>query len=133
MEETGETHLETLLKTMNPHLHEGSYVFCSVSELSKLKDKDFIMSFKEDEGFTVILTKEHADELLLNYSFICSWITLKVHSSLEAVGLTAAFSTALTLKNISCNVIAGYYHDHIFVDVKDAQNAIDALKELCEI
>lgn len=55
---------------------------------------------------------------------------MTVHSSLEAVGLTAAFSKALTQANISCNVIAAYYHDHIFVPMKDAERAMEVLLAL---
>jgi hypothetical protein len=53
---------------------------------------------------------------------------LTVHSSLEAVGLTAAFSARLAERNISCNVLAGYHHDHILVPVDRVQDAIDALR-----
>ena len=53
-----------------------------------------------------------------------------VHSSLEAVGLTAAFALALAQQNISCNVIAGYYHDHIFVSDDDVQQALVILNNL---
>jgi hypothetical protein len=58
---------------------------------------------------------------------------LTVHSSLEAVGLTAAVSKALTEANISCNVVAAYYHDHIFVPVKDAKQAMRVLEKLPSI
>ncbi|MDG1438394.1 MAG: ACT domain-containing protein, partial [Emcibacteraceae bacterium] len=64
---------------------------------------------------------------LFEYEGIYKKITLNVHSSLEAVGLTAAFSNALTQAGISANVIAGYYHDHIFVPVNDVQKAMVAL------
>jgi len=86
--------------------------------------------YKEDEGWTVILNKLAADNLKLHYTYIASWITLTVHSSLEAVGLTAAFSKALAEASISCNVVAAYYHDHIFVDQKDAEKAMTVLIEL---
>jgi hypothetical protein len=62
--------------------------------------------------------------------FRAAWITLMVHSDLEAVGLTAAFAHALGQAGISCNVVAGAYHDHIFVPFEQALPAMDALIEL---
>jgi hypothetical protein len=69
----------------------------------------------------------------LEYSFTASWITLTVHSSLTAVGLTASFSKALSDENISCNVVAAYFHDHIFVDAKDASRAMEVLERFSSI
>jgi uncharacterized protein len=129
----GETDLNKLLKTMTPELNPGEFVFCTVNDLSAVDTKEIICFFREQEGFTVILSKELADSLALSYSFVASWITLTVHSSLEAVGLTAAFSKALTDHAISCNVIAGYFHDHIFVAKNDAQKAMKALREMSEV
>ena len=126
----GETNLNTLLKNMMPVLNEGDYVFCSISDLNGIDINEIIASFKEIEGTTVILKKQIADDLKLPYSYIASWITLTVHSSLEATGLTAAFANALADEGISCNVVAAYYHDHIFVDKKDADKAIEALTNL---
>ena len=126
---TGEKNLQQLLKTMQPQLNSGDFVFCTLSDLSKINIADVLMLFKEQEGFTIIVTKEMADHLQLTYSFIAAWITLTVHSSLEAVGLTAAFSNALAAEGISCNVVAAFYHDHIFVDKKDALDAMTILKQ----
>lgn len=123
----GETNLDKLLKTMKPKLNIGDYVFCVVDDLSTVNQEDAVLFFKEEEGYTIIIKRELADSLKLTYSFIASWITLTVHSSLEAVGLTAAFSKALSEEGISCNVVAAFFHDHIFVDKKDSEKAIEIL------
>ena len=70
MPNTGETNLEELLKTLKPKLNKGSYVFCSVNDLNNINLKDILLLFKENEGNTIILKKELADILKLNYSFI---------------------------------------------------------------
>ncbi len=127
---TGETNLAQLLKTMEPILNEGEYVFCVVKDLNQINLDDVLMQFKEIEGHTLILKKEVADYLELSYSFVAAWITLTAHSSLEAVGLTAAFSKALSENGISCNVVAAFYHDHIFVNIKDAEKAMNSLQLL---
>ena len=127
---SGELNLTTLLKNMKPVLNTGEYVFCTVSNIEKIDLNKVLGSFKEKEGTTLIITKEYADLMGLSYNSIMSWISLEVHSSLEAVGLTAAFSKVLADANISCNVVAGYYHDHIFVLNQDAQRAIDLLKSI---
>ncbi len=123
----GELNLDTLLKTMKPILNSGEFVFCSVKDLASVDLKDTVLIFKEEEAITIVIKKEIADRLKLDYSFISSWITLTVHSSLEAVGLTAAFSKALSDNRISCNVVAAFYHDHIFVDKRDAEKAMAVL------
>lgn len=113
-----------------PTLHDGDYVFTTTNDCSTINRNDTICEFKEEEGVTIVIAKEKADALHLSYTYIASWITLKIHSSLEAVGLTALFSNELAKNQISCNVIAGYYHDHIFVDKKDAHKAITVLRNL---
>ena len=126
----GEKNLDVLLQRLRPKLNEGEYVFCHVNDKQPFDLKNVIGSFREEEGLTVIIPKQLADERQHEYSFVASWITIMVHSSLEAVGLTAAFSTALSDAGISCNVIAAFYHDHIFVDSKDANRAMEVLKQL---
>ncbi len=126
----GETNLSVLLKTMTPELHEGYYVFCSVPGPVQINPADILCTFREKDGLTIIVTKEIADSLGLHDHFIASWITLTVHSSLQAVGLTAAFSNALAEAGISCNAVAAFYHDHIFVAKEDAQKAMEVLRKL---
>ncbi|PCJ94618.1 MAG: acetyltransferase [Flavobacteriaceae bacterium] len=126
----GETNLEKLLKEMQPELNTGEYVFATVASTDFIKKEHILSEFKEKEGITVILERQHADLYQLSYNYIASWITLNVHSSLDAVGLTALFSTELARHQISCNVISGYYHDHIFVNQKDGQKAMEVLQKL---
>jgi uncharacterized protein len=92
---TGISNLKDLLKNMHPQLNEGEYVFCTLTVELTINIDQVLMTFKEAEGTTIIVKKAIADELGLDYSFIASWITLTVHSSVEAVGLTAAFSNVL--------------------------------------
>ena len=127
---SGETNLAKIIKQMQPVLNEGEFVFTTVANTAHILRDVVICEFKEAEGTTLVLERTKANELNLSYNYIASWITLKVHSSLDAVGLTAIFSTELAKYNISCNVIAGYYHDHIFIDKNSAKKAIDILKEL---
>jgi hypothetical protein len=126
---TGEKDLTRLLQKMKPALHAGDYVFCSVADTGLIPADEIILRFKEQEAITIIIKKETADAASLAYFFVACWITLTVHSSLEAVGLTAAFSTALAQEGISCNVVAAFYHDHIFVDKKDTEKAMAVLNK----
>jgi uncharacterized protein len=128
----GETNLDVLLRSLKPRLNEGNYVFCVVEDSLFLRQEETIMQFKENEGTTIIINKELADSLQLSYSFVASWISLSVHSSLEAVGLTAAFSSALAKAGIACNVVAAFYHDHLFVNKKDTGKAMEILNRLSE-
>lgn len=129
---SGEKNLEILLKTMKPKINLGEFVFCEVENLEKINLNEIVMTFREEESITIIAPKEIADKLNLKYSFIASWITLTIHSSLDAVGLTAAFSKALSENGISCNVVAAFYHDHIFVDKKDTEKTMEILNKFSE-
>lgn len=127
---TGETSLGALLRSMNPELNEGEYVFCTVADSKRVEGIELVGSFREREGLTVILERNQAQRLGLDCDYVMAWITLTVHSSLAAVGLTAAFASALGQAGISCNVVAGFYHDHLFVGKDDALKAMTTLRAL---
>lgn len=129
---TGETDLDKLLASLAPQLMDGNYVFCTIQDAAygEYAQLSPVASFREAEGLTLLLTRENADQAGLSYGSIFKGITLMVHSSLDAVGLTAAVSSKLAEKGISANVIAAYYHDHIFVPAGKADAALSALNEL---
>lgn len=126
--------IDILLKDMSPLLCETEYVFCVLKGkiCKEILDLSPIGIFQEEEGVTVILEKETALKNELPFDGVLKKITLLIHSSLEAVGLTVAFSKALGDHNISANVIAGYYHDHIFVPEAHAIKAEQVLIKLAK-
>lgn len=129
---SGIKNLSKLLKSLQPELKKADFVFCTIPEA---KYGDFaelapIGSFIEKEGLTLILHREKAEQAGLKYSAVMKMITLNVHSSLEAVGLTAIVATCLANHGISANVVAAYFHDHIFVPKIQAQAAFEALVQL---
>jgi len=128
----GETNLQKLIQGMKPKLNQGEFVFCTLASMQTVNTLVPLCMFQEEEGITVIISKQKAEDAALSYSVVCAWITLTIHSSLDAVGLTASVSKALTEANVSCNVVAAYYHDHIFVPVQDAQRAMITLEKLSE-
>ncbi|CAH0532014.1 hypothetical protein CTH30272_04283 [Allocatenococcus thiocycli] len=127
----GITELDELLKSLRPTLVDSEFVFCTVSgELKNYLSLNPVATFTEAEGLTLVIEKSAARKAGLSFEGSFKQITLMVHSSLEAVGLTAAVATKLASKGISANVIAAYYHDHIFVQSSKADAAIEALCEL---
>jgi hypothetical protein len=128
---SGITDLEKLLFTMDPVISDENFVFCTSDRtMQELCDLNPWALIKENEGTTIILSEKSAKDNNLPYECIFKRITLNVHSSLEAVGLTAAISDKLSEFTISANVVAGYYHDHIFVQKDKAEEAVELLKEL---
>ena len=127
----GEKNLEKLLVSMSPVLVKGEYVFCTLknSKYGDYADARPIASFEEAEGLTLVLPKEAADRFDLSYDGIFRCITLGVHSSLEAVGLTAAVAGKLADHGIAANMIAAYFHDHVFVQADLAEQVFGLLLE----
>ncbi|WP_431783783.1 ACT domain-containing protein [Streptomyces chumphonensis] len=126
---SGERDLSKLLSDMRPDLRHGAYVFTTVAGPAPDGVRP-VASITEDEGSTLVITKEEADAAGLPYDYVAGWITLRVHSALAAVGLTAAVSTALAEAGISCNVVAGYHHDHLFVPYDRSSVAVAVLEDL---
>ena len=131
---SGITELDELLSSMEPKLLAQEFVFCTVSGiLADYISLSPLATFTEQEGLTLVLEKSLAQGAGLKFEGSFRQITLTVNSSLEAVGLTAAVSKKLADKGISANVIAAYYHDHIFVQSAKAEEALYALTEFGDL
>jgi len=128
---SGERDLRKLLSGMRPELNPGRYVFTTVDGVLP-PGVTPVVTVAEREGLTVVALREEADSAGLAYDYVAGWITLRVHSALEAVGLTAAVAQELAAIGLSCNVIAGYHHDHLFVPYERAQEAVTALAALAK-
>ncbi len=131
---TAVSDLKTLLATMSPRLNEKHVAYVTTRTpmeiISKLKEGSLIGSFVEAEGTTLFIELQVAEDLKLPVLMRAAWITLTVHSALEAFGLTAAFAKALADEQISSNVVAAAFHDHVFVPIADADRAMAALRKL---
>lgn len=115
---------------LQPVLNEGLYVFVSLSEGSDLESPEAVALIRESEGTTAVVREEIARKHGWPIRFRAAWITLGLNSDLNAIGLTAAFSSALAKAEIGCNIIAGVHHDHLFVPIERAEEAMEVLRQL---
>jgi len=112
--------------SLHPQLHPGEYVFVTVPEGVPLGVAP-VATVVEPEGLTLVLTRDDADSAGLAYDYVAGWTTLGAQTTLEQVGITAAFATRLAEAGISCNVVAGFHHDHLFVPRDRADEAVTLL------
>lgn len=125
----GLTDLQQMLRTLEPAQRPGTFVYVAV-DAATARSLPAEAMIVEDEAVTVVLRLVDADAAGCDYGYVAAWITLGVNSALEAVGLTAAISAALGDAGISCNILAGYHHDHMLVPYDDAERALAALRSL---
>ena len=106
-----------MISAMTPSLKPGVFVFITIADpaLIKALSPAAISTFKEEEGMSLLVPIETAEESGIEIDHPMRCITLNVYSSLEGVGLTAAVSTALGDAGIPCNMVAASHHDHVFV------------------
>lgn len=122
--------LPTLLRSLAPLRQPGRYVYTTLPAANDVDASLLVATVREPEGLSAILAADDAARLGLRGEFPCAWITLTVHSDLAAVGLTAAVAAALTDAGISCNMVAGLRHDHLFVPEADADRALAVLQAM---
>jgi hypothetical protein len=126
-----ESNLEALLRGMNPVLSDDEFVFATVPlETFTMLRVEAIGTFREPEAMTLILRREEAERLRLDFAFPCKMISLTVTSDLEAVGFLARVTAELAARGISVNAVSAYFHDHLFVSRDRAQEALEVLMDL---
>lgn len=127
----GETNLDQLLRSMQPVLHPAAYVFCTLPLGQPVPPPLApVATFREAEGLTLIVSAAEAARVGLAAVYPCRWVTLSVHSSLEAVGFLARITTHLAAHGVSVNPVSGYYHDHLFVPADRVGDVMRLLDEL---
>ncbi len=122
--------LARLLAQAAPELHPRAVAVVALEGFAPPAGLEPIATFREAEGLTLYLDAEQAEAAGLPIAFRAAWITMRVHSALDAVGFTAAFAAALAERGIACNVMAGARHDHLFTPWERRREALAALRGL---
>ncbi|MDA9523648.1 ribonuclease H [Bradyrhizobium sp. CCBAU 11434] len=126
-----ERDLDALLKNVKPELQPGNFVFCTIATDAPLPATlNPLLMFREQEGTTLVIPREEAEAAGLNDAFPCRLITLTVHSALNAVGFLAAITARLAAAAISVNAVSAFHHDHLFVPVDRADEAMALLQNM---
>lgn len=128
--EPGEHDLQKLLANAEPELDDATYVFATFPLRELPAGVDALCTFQEAEGTTLIVLQGEAERHGVAHTFPCRRITLKVHSALEAVGFLAAVMARLAAHGIPTNAVSAYYHDHLFVPLDRAEDAMELLRNL---
>ena len=133
---TGETNLARLLAGLAPALAPRPRAIRTQAHDAPLP-AGAVLWFREDEAATVIVEADPLDASASDSDAGTDeprWahIVLRIHSSLEAVGMMAAISAALAARGIPCNVVSAYFHDHLFVPWARREHALDALRALSQ-
>src|SRR3954463_4134328 len=128
---TGHMDLQTILSTLEPSLSETEFAFGTIPDRGECVEiEGIIATFLEEEGLSVVAPAEALARAGIPHSAGWAKISLKVHSSLSSIGLTAALASALAGKGVSANVVAAYYHDHLFVTWAKREQALAILSAL---
>lgn len=122
--------LQEMLRGMQPVLAPEPYGIAIVAALPAGLTP--FATVAEAEGLTVIAPQAALEGSGIAAGPLWARISLGLQSELAAVGLTAAFSTALGHAGISANVIAGYHHDHILVQYARRHDAMAVLQGLAD-
>lgn len=128
---TGERDLEALLRNVKPEMRPGIFVFCTIPTGESVPATfSPLLTFREQEGTTLVISREEAEAAGLRYALPSRLITLTVHSALDAVGFLAAITARLAEAGISVNAVSAFHHDHLFVPAERAEEAMVLLQKV---
>lgn len=127
---SGEDDQHRLQRQMAPQLQPQTYVYCTFPSNRLPDGLDPVCTFRESEGLTAIVEQSQALRADIPHLFESRLITLTVHSSLNAVGFLALITNCLARAGISCNAVAAYHHDHLFIPCDRADEALALLTQL---
>ena len=128
---TGERNLDALLSNMEPEILDDIFVFCTLAPGASIPATvSPVLTFREREGTTLVILHEEAERAGLPCAFPSRLITLTVHSALDAVGFLAAITARLAAAGISVNAVSAFHHDHLFVPVDRADEAMALLHDM---
>lgn len=130
---SGEGDLARLLAALRVSVRDGEFVFLGSATGDAALAAIAEASIRETEGVTYVLPRAQADARALGYDFIAAWLTLDVHSALDAIGLTATVAGVLAERGIPCNVLAGLHHDHLLVAADRRDDALATLERLAAV
>jgi hypothetical protein len=127
---TGERDLDALLRHVKPEMRPGIFVFCTIPTGQSIPAAlSPLLTFREQEGTTLVILREEAEASGLRYALASRLITLTVHSALDAVGFLAAITARLADAGISVNAVSAFHHDHLFVPADRADEAMALLHD----
>jgi hypothetical protein len=127
---SGETHLPSILATLDLDVRPGTYFVLTRRTPDAAADAVAAARITEAEGITYVVPEGFARAQGERPGFVAAWLSLRVHSALNAVGVTAAVSGVLAERGIACNVLAGFHHDHLLVPAARRDDAIAAIRSL---
>lgn len=126
-----ERDLTVLLRQMKPELQPCIFVFCTIAPDERIPATlNPLLTFREQEGTTLVVPREEAEAAGLRHAFASRLITLTVHSALDAVGFLAGITARLAEAGISVNLVSAFHHDHLFVPVDRADEAMGLLRKM---
>lgn len=126
---SGETDLAAILRSLTVSRRDDVVTMVTLPQPVPLAN-GILAVITEAEGTTVVATITEAERRGWSVGFVGVWLTIDVHTSLEGVGLTAALSAELASAGIPCNVLAGYFHDHLLVPADRADEAVALIEAL---